>query len=511
VIAAILQVKTLERVPAAGETTEVSAAGGWALAANSLLRRLDAEIADAGTFVGKNMEAGSVTYGTIMRATSSVVLKSGLPGQETIPGLTKSLATTLGQVDELLCVVQSDLSGATTVTTGTLFKCRFLGRLPTITLAGTAVGDSVYVGDTGIISKTAGTIRRRVGSVMAATAGRADVWFDGAGTVDITPIDAPYTIYGAPGVLTNANRIDGANATGVSGGVSYTLKQADAATIALVLKRFTDLSLDLLEWQTQAGALLGRIRANGTIYSGSGNATNPAITGEATVADGIGMWGIGKGAGSGVSGMGDLTSTGDGITGIGGGSGVTVGVRGTAGTAADGVGVLGIGSNFDASIGVEGRAPLGATENVWGGVFLGSGTAPGAEGIGGDLDGPGIKGTGGATNGVGGDFYGTGTGSAVKATADNGIGVQAYSAGDNAISALSDGGDAIVATSTVGYGAVISGDTTSPAIAAYRIVPQNADPTGPNQVGDMYVNTSGVLHICTVAGTPGTWTHVGAQ
>jgi hypothetical protein len=57
----------------------------------------------------------------------------------------------------------------------------------------------------------------------------------------------------------------------------------------------------------------------------------------------------------------------------------------------------------------------------------------------------------------------------------------------------------------------ISGDTTSPARAAFKLVPQDAEPTGANTVGDMYVTTAGVLKICTVAGTPGTWVSVGAQ
>lgn len=38
-----------------------------------------------------------------------------------------------------------------------------------------------------------------------------------------------------------------------------------------------------------------------------------------------------------------------------------------------------------------------------------------------------------------------------------------------------------------------------------------AAPTGPNAVGEVYVATGGVLKICTVAGSPGTWVSVGAQ
>lgn len=59
--------------------------------------------------------------------------------------------------------------------------------------------------------------------------------------------------------------------------------------------------------------------------------------------------------------------------------------------------------------------------------------------------------------------------------------------------------------------AVVLGDNTSPARAAFSITPQDAEPTGANVVGDMYVTAAGVLKICTVAGTPGTWVSVGAQ
>jgi hypothetical protein len=35
-----------------------------------------------------------------------------------------------------------------------------------------------------------------------------------------------------------------------------------------------------------------------------------------------------------------------------------------------------------------------------------------------------------------------------------------------------------------------------------------AAPTGPNGVGDIYVAAGGIPYICTVAGTPGTWTKI---
>ena len=39
---------------------------------------------------------------------------------------------------------------------------------------------------------------------------------------------------------------------------------------------------------------------------------------------------------------------------------------------------------------------------------------------------------------------------------------------------------------------------------------RGSTPNGPNEIGDMCVH-SGVLKICTAAGTPGTWTAVGSQ
>lgn len=108
------------------------------------------------------------------------------------------------------------------------------------------------------------------------------------------------------------------------------------------------------------------------------------------------------------------------------------------------------------------------------------GDTPAIDVQGGDAN-PGVKGTGGdgghGVHGVGG-------------TTD-GYGVYGVSASD--------------------HGVVAQGDTSSPAKSAFRIVPQDAAPTGANEVGDIYVTTAGVMHICTVAGTPGTWVVVGTQ
>ena len=146
VVAAIVQLKTLERIPAAGETTEADSADGWASASNSYLRRIDRLPADPGVFVGQNSSGGVLVRGGIVRCTASPTIKTGLPGQEVVPGFSTAVAASLANVDEPLCVVEGTVAGLSSVPNGALMKVRQLGLFETLTGAGTAaVGDPVYV------------------------------------------------------------------------------------------------------------------------------------------------------------------------------------------------------------------------------------------------------------------------------------------------------------------------------------------------------------------------------
>lgn len=53
--------------------------------------------------------------------------------------------------------------------------------------------------------------------------------------------------------------------------------------------------------------------------------------------------------------------------------------------------------------------------------------------------------------------------------------------------------------------------TANAALAPLKITPQASGPTGPNVIGDLYVTSAGVVKVCTVAGSPGTFVSVGAQ
>lgn len=269
-IVGIRQIKSRLRVPAPGETTQDSSASGWAdptspaSGLNQWLRQIDGQLADPVTVVGVNSSGGTITAGTILVATSGAVLKSGLPGQETVPGFTVANATTTANCDGLLCVAISDISGNTSIGSNAVMKAKFLGRYPAASISGSSVGNPVYISNTGQISLTPGTIFRQVGTVMAAFSTTADIWFDGVGGFEITPINAPYVIFGAPGTLTNAFRIDGANATALVGNPARFLA-GSASTVALQSKGATSQTADLYQALNSSSSVLTGIDASGNV------------------------------------------------------------------------------------------------------------------------------------------------------------------------------------------------------------------------------------------------------
>jgi hypothetical protein len=63
----------------------------------------------------------------------------------------------------------------------------------------------------------------------------------------------------------------------------------------------------------------------------------------------------------------------------------------------------------------------------------------------------------------------------------------------------------------VGQGGTGYGGTFRGSRAQIRLIPtaRTGKPTsGNHQIGELYLDKSGVLFVCTVAGTPGTWRRV---
>lgn len=190
VVVGIRQLKTRERVPAAQETIQADGARGWATDVGIFLQHVDRTMADPGILVGV-AGAGGLTQGTVVRATASTVIKSGLPGQETLPSFVAALATSASNVDELLGVLETGVDGSTSPAIGALIKIRIFGRFSVaVSGASAVVGEPVFVSDTGtMVRGTPGTNRRVIGSVCNVSGATFDVMFFG-GIVEPTSATA---------------------------------------------------------------------------------------------------------------------------------------------------------------------------------------------------------------------------------------------------------------------------------------------------------------------------------
>ena len=177
-VAAVKQLKSLERVPAAGETLEADASDGWATAVNSALRLLDTMRGDSGLLVVETA-AGGLNRGKVLRIASTATLKSGLPGEEKVPGAALCQASTAAHLNGLLAVCEGGVDGSATPAINTLVYARVHGRYATVSGAGASVGDPVYVDNAGDLSRVAGSNTREVGRVMSVSGATYEVWFSG--------------------------------------------------------------------------------------------------------------------------------------------------------------------------------------------------------------------------------------------------------------------------------------------------------------------------------------------
>lgn len=186
-----------------------------------------------------------------------------------------------------------------------------------------------------------------------------------------------------------------------------------------------------LNTSTAVSATTGGPSASAILGQQTGG--GPGVTGLSSAGGGTGVTGFGNGAGHGVSGTGG--ATGNGVRGISGGSGS--GVYGDGGAA----------------------------------------TAAGVTGLGGTIAGVGVVGTpqDDDSSGVQGETTGTSTTLA------------------SAVRGITAGGDAAGVTGNAsagnGYGVVAWADETSPQRAPLRIVPQDDDPSSP-QEGDLTYNST---------------------
>jgi hypothetical protein len=192
-LAIIRQIVSGERVPAANETIETDGMGatepgaGWAVSANSFLRRLDKVLGDPGVIVGIAESNGLAVGDLVTPGGSSSAGSPTGPNGLTYPGFVAAVATSTGIAFGQIGVVVGSPSGGAISSVGDFIQVRWQGLYRGIAYTGTFssfVGSPVYATNSGVLDYTcvnAGTYSRVIGVVGAVntTAKTFDVFMAG--------------------------------------------------------------------------------------------------------------------------------------------------------------------------------------------------------------------------------------------------------------------------------------------------------------------------------------------
>jgi len=169
-IVGIRHLRTFEREPAAGELLESDGVRGWAKALNRLATHALTGATDGNLIACVNTGGGALAVGTVVKIHDQNTIKTGLPGEERLPGATASLGTTAYHVTGTLGVVVASPDG-TAINVGEVAIVRVYG-LSELTVAGApALNDPVFVSNAGLPALTPGTYPRAIGRVVQVSGG----------------------------------------------------------------------------------------------------------------------------------------------------------------------------------------------------------------------------------------------------------------------------------------------------------------------------------------------------
>ena len=162
-IVGVRQLKTGQRIPAPGETTEDGTTAGWAPAVNRILRIDDSMRANPTRVVG-TCDTGGLAIDTVAAQQAAITMPNG----ELEPVYTQALATSLSMMGRPLYIVDGGVKVPGPAAAGDIVQCAFRRIVGPFYAHGTGmfIGDPVYVSDTGTLALLPGTFKRRVGFVV---------------------------------------------------------------------------------------------------------------------------------------------------------------------------------------------------------------------------------------------------------------------------------------------------------------------------------------------------------
>lgn len=179
VIVGIRQVKTFQRVPAAGETIQDSSTRGWANASGSFQQLIDAGYGqNFGLMAG--VAFGAFSRGTVLIQTGEFVVMPGLPGQEPLPVWSPATQITYGTTlyNSQLAVFESVVStGSTTSSANDIIYVRLLGLFTDSGVTTGSIGQPIYLDNSNALSTAPGSFPVLIGKSLNVNAS-ADLWID---------------------------------------------------------------------------------------------------------------------------------------------------------------------------------------------------------------------------------------------------------------------------------------------------------------------------------------------
>lgn len=181
VVVGIRELKSRQRIPAAMETSEVDPALGWKPATNRTMKSNLDSSADGGLLVVALPGVSVPGVGAVVRYAGLSTIKVGLPGQEDLLLVGTAHANVLAETVGPLAVVTGTPSGAAPTANGLAIARRF-GLVARAEAGAPAVGDPVYLSDTGAPALAPGTNSRKIGRVVLSAAGSWRWVIDGAVT-----------------------------------------------------------------------------------------------------------------------------------------------------------------------------------------------------------------------------------------------------------------------------------------------------------------------------------------
>lgn len=164
----VRRLKTDAALIATAESTQ-GTQGAWSFPQNETLNKILNHVYDGDVIVAQ--AGGPLTAGASVQLDETNTIKTGLPGEERLPRANSINATDPSIASKIVGIVVGKPNGDTVVLANDLVLVRMTGFFDLANIGVPAIGDPVFVNDSGVLALIQGTNRKKMGVVIDDTAG----------------------------------------------------------------------------------------------------------------------------------------------------------------------------------------------------------------------------------------------------------------------------------------------------------------------------------------------------